>query len=102
MTSNLTYNQICVLSAIAKEDQYGLGIIKEVKESSGIKIVLGSLYNILAKLEKLNFVESYWGEATENRGGNRRRYYKITGVGEQMLLDTQNGLNNLWSGLQLG
>ena len=98
----MTYNQICVLSAIADKDEYGLGIIKEVKEKSGIKLVLGSLYNILGKLEKLGYVEGYWGETAEGRGGNRRRYYKITGLGEKALFDAQSGLMNLWGGLKLG
>ena len=101
MFKNITLNQICVLSALMSQDRYGLDIIRAVKEQSGITIILGSLYNILGKLEREGFVESYWGEETAERGGNRRRYYKITGAGERALQEVQSGLSNMW-GLSLG
>lgn len=93
---NLSFNQICVLSAISTKDSYGLEIVEEVKKESGIKLVLGSLYNILHKLEKEGLVKSYWGEETAERGGNRRKYYKITAKGETTLNEAQFGLAKLW------
>ena len=90
---------MCVLSAVANEDRYGLQIIETVKKESGIKLVLGSLYNILYKLEKEGLVTSYHGEATAERGGNRRKYYKITAKGETNLNEAQLGLVNLWGGV---
>ena len=95
---NLSFNQMCVLSAVANEDRYGLQIIETVKEESGIKLILGSLYNILYKLEKEGLVTSYFGEATAERGGNRRKYYKISAKGETTLNEAQLGLINLWGG----
>jgi len=103
MRKNITLNQICVLSALVNQDRYGLDIIKSVKDQSNITIILGSLYNILGKLEREGFVESYWGEGDgkTDRGGHRRRYYKITGAGQNALNELQSGLANLW-GLSFG
>ncbi len=101
MFKNITLNQIYVLSALLSQDRYGLDIIRAVKEQSGNTLLLGSLYNVLSKLERQGFVESYYSEETENRGGNRRKYYKITGAGERGLEEVQNGLSNMW-GLSLG
>jgi len=96
MFKNATLNQVYVLSALVGTDRYGLDIIKAVKEQSNTKIILGSLYNILSKLEREGFVESYWGKQTSERGGNRRKYYKITGAGEGYLHQVQSGLSNMW------
>lgn len=96
MFKNISLNQIYVLSALVNQARYGLEIIATVEKESGAKIILGSLYNILSKLEREGFVEPYWGEATAERGNRRRRYYKITGAGEQALNEVQSGLSNMW------
>lgn len=93
---NLSFNQMCVLSAISNKDCYGLQIIEEVKKESNIVIVLGSLYNILHKLEKEGLVKSYFGKETAERGGNRRKYYSITAIGEKTLNEAQFKLAKLW------
>lgn len=96
MFKNLNLSQLYVLSSLMGQDRYGLEIIKTVKAESNYKIILGSLYNILAKLEREGFVESYWGEPTQERGGHRRKYYKITGTGESAVYEAQRGLSSMW------
>lgn len=78
---DLTTNELKILYSIFNEAKYGLEIIETVKKTGGI-IFLGSLYNIMSRLEKRNLVESYLGEDTSERGGNRRKYFKITGKGQ--------------------
>lgn len=41
----------------------------------------GTLYVVLKRLEKNNFVISYWDDG--NKSGARRRYYKITDSGKK-------------------
>lgn len=93
---NLTINQVRVLSTLMNGDKYGLEIIKAIEEESGAKFFLGTLYNLMNSLEKKGYVKSRWGEATSERGGNRRKYYEITGAGKSVLSDTQNSLMRLW------
>ena len=88
-------NDLTVLSILMQGDRYGLEIIKAAKEV-GLSLFLGSLYNILKRLEKHGLVESYWGEDTSERGGNRRRYYKITGKGETTFEDAKQSYLQLW------
>jgi DNA-binding PadR family transcriptional regulator len=71
---------------------YGLQIIEAVREATEGRrhIGFGSLYPTLHKLEKKGFVKPRWGEEQpEERGGARRRYYKITGLGERALREAQ-------------
>jgi PadR family transcriptional regulator, regulatory protein PadR len=60
---------------------YGLQICRAIDESSGGKQILkiGSLYPSLHRLETKGLVTSWMSEqGTEKRGGNRRKYYKMT------------------------
>ena len=93
---NTSLNDIKILSVLVSGDKYGLKIIEEV-EQSGTSLLLGSLYNALRRLEKNGYVKSYWGKETSKRGGNRRRYYKITAKGETTIHDIQFSLNKLWN-----
>ena len=101
MKQKMSINQICILSALQSDDRYGLELIKIIKEEANISILLGSLYNILSKLDREGLIESYWGEATSERGGARRKYYKITGHGETSLNEVRDGLTNWWGKIAL-
>ncbi len=92
----ITQNELKTLSAILDQDMYGLQIVKTIEESKS-KLSLGTLYNVLRRLEKKGLVESYWSEETDERGGNRRRYYKITGSGKEAVKDAQIGFSKLWN-----
>lgn len=77
---------------------YALQIIEAIESASQgkLRIGFGSLYPTLHKLEKKGFVNSCWGEETpEERGHARRRYYQITGLGEQALLEKERFRQNL-------
>ena len=93
---NLTINDLKVLSVLSHGEKYGLEIMKEVKEREGGKLNLGSLYNVMNRLERKGFVKSKWGEETSGRGGNRRKYYKITGAGEAALNQQKGFFKRIW------
>lgn len=65
------------------EDQiawhYGLRLAKDAK------IAPGTIYPMLARLEKAGWLESKWEKSgPDNEGRPRRRLYRLTGAGEQV------------------
>lgn len=73
-----------VLLALYRKELYGLQIPQAIEEASEgkRKMQVGTLYPVLHSLEKKGLVESRWGEeGRDERGGARRRYYKLTGLG---------------------
>jgi PadR family transcriptional regulator PadR len=75
----------------AATDHYGLALI----ERTGVQA--GTLYPILSRLERNGWVEGEWENIDEAVAGRRRRrYYRLTGVGEmearKVLTDTATGL----------
>lgn len=85
MSEKLTVNEIKVLSALVFKEMYGLEIIKTVKEEHKENLYIGTLYNLLSRLEKKGFATSRWGNNEDGTTGPRRRYYKITGLGERVV-----------------
>lgn len=65
-----------ILSILKEKESYGYAIIKRVKEISGDEIQWseGMLYPVLHRLEKQNWIESYW---EESETGRQRKYYRI-------------------------
>jgi PadR family transcriptional regulator, regulatory protein PadR len=67
---------LLILSILNERESYGYAIIKRVKELSGDELQWseGMLYPVLHRLEKQNWIESYW-EKSET--GRKRKYYRI-------------------------
>ena len=63
-------------------DAYGLTIRDRIEERLGYKRSLGAIYTGLDRLERKGMISSWWGEATAERGGRRKRLYKIEPAGE--------------------
>lgn len=73
-----------ILKILSNEDNYGYEIMKAVCQKSNGEYELKepSLYTSLKRLEKLEYIKSYWGN--ESQGG-RRKYYSITDNGKKHL-----------------
>jgi DNA-binding PadR family transcriptional regulator len=87
-----------VLLALHCKELYGLQIPQAIKEASDGRreMGIGTLYPVLHSLEKKGLLESRWGdEGREERGGARRRYYKLTGAGVATLNEIQSFRSNL-------
>lgn len=81
-----------ILTVLLGQELYGLQICQAIEEASEGKqtLKIGSLYPSLHRLEKKRFVTSRMGSSgIESRGGNRRKYYKITGLGATALTQKQ-------------
>lgn len=82
MSSPVTV-QGALLQALVRGQSYGLELIERVeKQSNGqIRLHQGSVYPALRALEEEGLLESFEADATPERGGRPRRYYKLTGLG---------------------
>ena len=85
-----------ILAAVGSSERYGLEIVREIERLTGRPVSLGSLYVTLHRMEKKGFMTARWGEATEERLGARRRYYRLTGLGKAALADTRRTFERLF------
>jgi PadR family transcriptional regulator PadR len=94
--------ELMVLLAVMRlgEDAYGVPISREIKEQAGREIALGTVYATLERLEENDLVSSELGEATPQRGGRAKRYFRITKKGLREVREARSALVNLWRGLR--
>ncbi len=75
------------LLALREEDLHGYGIKKSVAGRSGgaIDVEPGTLYRLMARLLKQGLLEESDRRPAPEADDGRRRYYRITGLGRQVL-----------------
>lgn len=63
-------------------DAYGITIRDRMKERTGRTPSLGAIYTALERMEGKGLVSSWWGEPSDERGGRRKRLYRVQAAGE--------------------
>jgi DNA-binding PadR family transcriptional regulator len=93
--------ELLVLLALIKlgDEAYGVPISEAIEASSGREVAIGSVYITLGRLERNGLVSSKLGEATPERGGRAKTYFRITAKGLREVRRAQQTLVNLWQGV---
>jgi DNA-binding PadR family transcriptional regulator len=86
-----------VLLAIVRlgGEAHGAPIIEEIETATGRNVAPGALYTVLGRLDSKGLVESWIGDATPERGGRRKRVYRILPAGALELRRWYDGLQKL-------
>lgn len=91
------FEEVVLLSvAILDDDAYGNSIKNEIKKRLGRNPSIGALHASLGRLEEKGFLESVEGETTPERGGRRKRYYKVTRTGVKAMQKVKNIRDGMW------
>lgn len=80
-------------------DAHGVPIRRKMSEISGKSWSYGAIYIPLSRLEKKKMVESFLGEPTSKRGGRRKRFYKLTKMGMEALIEVRELQDRMWNGM---
>ena len=85
--SNLGEFEELVLLSIGAlgDDAYGVSIKEFIEERAKRKPSIGALHSALSRLEDKGYIKAQIGEATNVRGGRRKKYYLITNAGKEAL-----------------
>jgi PadR family transcriptional regulator, regulatory protein PadR len=86
----LGFIRIHILHHATKEPTYGLWLIEELGHH-GYKLSPGTLYPILHKLEREDYLKSY----SQLVDGKIRKYYKITSRGKKTLAEAKKKVQEL-------
>jgi DNA-binding PadR family transcriptional regulator len=94
MRAHLGEFELLLLLALrqASDELYGVQIRAVIQERTGRTVSPGAIYTALDRLERRNLVSSRLGEPTEQRGGKRKRYYRLEPAGAALLRESQRAL----------
>ena len=75
---------------------YGVGIKEEIFLQTERNVTLSTIHSALHRLEKKGLLDSNFGEATNIRGGKRKKYFTITAFGARCLKDAHELRDNMY------
>ena len=82
--------ELLILSLVEARPRHGYDISKLIEQRSGgtLRFNVASLYPLLYRLEKRGWIQGRW---VEKAGQRRRRYYRLTSSGMQVLASQRRG-----------
>jgi len=88
---------VLLMVALLEEDAYGVSITEQLKMQANRDITISATHAVLHRLEEKGFVKSKMGGASAERGGRRKRIFRITAYGRNTLEELRNTRNSIWA-----
>jgi DNA-binding PadR family transcriptional regulator len=94
------FEQLILLALVRLgEGAYGVAIHKELLTRAGRDVTVAAVYKTLERLEDKGFAASSLGEPTAERGGRRKKFFRIQPAGRRALRHAIASLRRMGSGL---
>ena len=94
------FEELVLLTVAAlQQDAYGVEIKRELESRLKQKLSVGSIQSALKRMEDKGFLTSQFGEATQKRGGKRKRIYATTSHGRRVLEVMKDIRSALWNSI---
>ncbi len=87
-----------LLALLVNGEKYGRELRDAYEKQAGKRMPLGSLYVTLDRMEDKGFLKSRMGDSVADRGGNRRKYYRILANGHAALTGYQTVASSVFFG----
>lgn len=81
---------------VLKEEAYGNEIQRQLESLRKERLSSGAIQTALKRMEEKGFLTSQWGEATNERGGRRKRIYEATPYAHDTLQEIRSVRDQLW------
>ena len=95
------FEQIVLFAVAQVEDAYGATIREAIEVRTGRQVSAGAVYTTLDRLEARGLVASWWGDPTPERGGKRKRHFRLRAAGRDALARSWQALRAMARGLDL-
>jgi DNA-binding PadR family transcriptional regulator len=95
------FEQLILLALLDLRDAeaYGVPIRDSIERRTGRRISAGAVYTALDRLSRRGLVSSRLGEPSAERGGRRKRIYRLEPAGARMLEQSVRVLADMSRGL---
>ena len=96
------FEQLVLLAILRLDNEaYGMEVREEIEKRTGREVSYGAVYTTLDRLEQKGYVAHRMGEATPERGGRPKKFFRALPEGMQALRSTQQALTVMWKGVRL-
>ena len=95
------FEQLLLLALVRLgDDTYGVPIREEIEGRTGRLVSPGAIYTALHRLETRGLVRSRLGDASAERGGKRKRLYRLTARGAGAIAQAHSTMAQMAQGLK--
>lgn len=93
--------ELVILLAVLRlgDDAYGVTVREVLTGETGREFTLGTIYKTLSRLDEKGYISSRDGEPSPERGGRRKRLYRVEPLGARAMSSSLEGLRRLTRGL---
>ncbi|MBI3263560.1 MAG: helix-turn-helix transcriptional regulator [Acidobacteria bacterium] len=94
------FEQMVLLALVRLGDRaYGVTIREEIASRARRDVSLGAVYKTLERLETKGYVSSNVGDPTPERGGRRKKFFRVAPGGARALKHSLTALRRMTDGL---
>ncbi len=84
---------------VLQAEAYGVEIKRELEDRLKETLSVGSIQSALKRMEEKGFLTSEFGEASQKRGGKRKRIYQATSHAHKVLQEMKDVRSQLWASM---
>lgn len=94
------FEELVLLAVVVLQNEaYGVRIKKELEDRLDETLSVGSIQSALKRMEQKGFLSSEFGEATQKRGGKRKRIYTASRQAHRVLAEIKEIRARLWASM---
>ena len=99
--THLSTHELMAMLAILRlgKEAYGVPICREIEAHSGREVAVSGIYAALERLEERGLVTAELGEASPQRGGRAKTYFRVSAEGLREVQAAKKAFSSLWDGL---
>ncbi len=96
--SNLGELEELILLSVASlgNQAYAVSLRSYLLDQVNRKVNISAVHSSLYRLEKKGYLSSFFGGATQKRGGKQKRYFQVTNAGMAALQEAKTQRELLW------
>lgn len=95
------FEELVLLAVLRVGDEaYGVPILEEIRRRTGRDVLRPAVYVTLRRLERKGLLGCRTGDATTERGGRARKFYRVERAGLDALRESRAALLSMWDGLE--
>ena len=93
--------ELLIMLAIVRlgDEAYGVTIRDELERETSREVTVGAIYKTLGRLQDKGYVSARVGDPTPERGGRRKKQYRLEPLGSRALRQSFADLRRLTRGL---
>jgi PadR family transcriptional regulator, regulatory protein PadR len=93
--------EMLIMLAIVRlgDEAYGVTIRDELEREISRDVTVGAIYKTLGRLQDKGYVSARVGDPTPQRGGRRKKHYRLEPLGNRALRQACGNLRRLTRGL---